>query len=77
MPCPHVRTFAMKVDDPAFVSEVRQHAATIRKAIVQINELSAVGDAQSFNQMTRWVNNKEEHASKIITACRYVYMHGV
>ena len=35
--------------------------------MVQINELSAGGaSAQSFNQMTRWVNTKEEHAQKII-----------
>ena len=27
-------------DDPAVVAEIRQHAATIRKAMVQINELS-------------------------------------
>merc|ERR1719456_1270094 len=36
--------------------------------MVQINELSAAGQsAQNFNQMTRWVNTKEEHASKIMT----------
>lgn len=54
-------------DDPKTVAEVREGCATIRKAIVQINELHAKGDAQSFNQMTRWVNTKEEHACKIIT----------
>merc|ERR1712059_162658 len=37
------------------------------KAMVQINELGADLTAQNFNQMTRWVNTKEEHASKIIT----------
>merc|ERR1712039_627692 len=41
--------------------------ATIRKAMVQINELSSSPDALKFNQMTRWVNTKEEHAGKIIT----------
>merc|ERR1712072_200418 len=35
--------------------------------MVQINELSANLSAQSINQMTRWVNTKEEHANKIIT----------
>merc|ERR1719183_2355341 len=34
--------------------------------MVQINELSAAITAQSINQMTRWVNTKEEHAAKII-----------
>jgi hypothetical protein len=56
-------------DDPAIVAEIRQAAATIRKAMVQVNELSANTDnvAQNFNQMTRWVNTKEEHAGKIIS----------
>ena len=35
---------------------------------VQITELSAnTGDAQAFNQMTRWVMTKEEHCTKIMT----------
>ena len=54
-------------DDPMIVAEIRQACATIRKAMVQINELSGAGSAQAFNQMTRWVNTKEEHACKIIT----------
>jgi large subunit ribosomal protein L40e/small subunit ribosomal protein S27Ae/ubiquitin C len=54
-------------DDPATVGEVKQACATIRKAMVQIVELSATPNAQNFNQMTRWVNTKEEHACKIIT----------
>ena len=55
-------------DDPRMVAELREQCQTIRKAMVQINELSAGGaSAQSFNQMTRWVNTKEEHAQKIIT----------
>jgi small subunit ribosomal protein S27Ae len=54
-------------DDPMIVAEIRQACATIRKAMAQINELSAAGTAQAFNQMTRWVNTKEEHCSKIMT----------
>mmetsp|Transcript_75808 Transcript_75808/g.162611 ORF Transcript_75808/g.162611 Transcript_75808/m.162611 type:complete len:210 (-) Transcript_75808:205-834(-) len=54
-------------DDPMMVAEIKQACATIRKAMVQINELSAAMSAQNFNQMTRWVNTKEEHASKIMT----------
>ena len=35
--------------------------------MVQINELTDAGlTAQSINQITRWVNTKEEHAKKII-----------
>merc|ERR1711975_34371 len=53
-------------DDPKLVAEVKEACATIRKAMVQINELSATMTAQNINQMTRWVNTKEEHCSKII-----------
>jgi hypothetical protein len=49
------------------VAEVKEACATIRKAMVQINELHAAGgSAQNFNQMTRWVMTKEEHCGKII-----------
>ncbi|WP_339909719.1 superoxide dismutase [Ni] [Symmachiella dynata] len=37
---------------------------TISKAMTQINELSEKSDAQSKNQLVRWINTKEEHASK-------------
>eukprot|EP00929_Paragymnodinium_shiwhaense_P037958 TRINITY_DN20131_c0_g3_i1.p1 TRINITY_DN20131_c0_g3~~TRINITY_DN20131_c0_g3_i1.p1 ORF type:complete len:210 (+),score=80.73 TRINITY_DN20131_c0_g3_i1:85-714(+) len=54
-------------DDPKLVAEVKEAIATIKKAMVQINELGANINPQNFNQMTRWVNTKEEHAGKIIT----------
>lgn len=53
-------------DDPKLVADVKEAVATIKKAMVQINELSATMNAQNINQMTRWINTKEEHASKII-----------
>ena len=54
-------------DDPAKVGEIQQHCATIRKAMVQIAELHAAGlTPLSLNQITRWINTKEEHCSKII-----------
>ncbi len=54
-------------DDPKTVAEVKEACATIRKAMVQINELAKAGSAQAFNQMTRWVMTKEEHCKNIIT----------
>ena len=49
------------------MAEVKEALATIQKAMVQINELTNAGlTAQSMNQITRWVNTKEEHAKKII-----------
>jgi len=55
-------------DDPAMVESVKEDAATIRKAMVQIGELMAEKQTPTiFNQMVRWVNTKEDHACKIIT----------
>lgn len=55
-------------DDPKLVAEIKEACATIRKAIVQVNALFGELTAQNFNQMTRWVNTKEEHCAKIIDA---------
>jgi len=58
-------------DDPAIVNEIKEAATTIRKAMLQSNDLhSGLGgekSAHSLNQMIRWVMTKEEHAVKIIT----------
>merc|ERR1712048_1247882 len=35
--------------------------------MVQITELSASMNALNINQITRWVNTKEEHAGKVIS----------
>lgn len=56
-------------DDPAMVQELKQHAATIRKAMMQCQDLhaSATSDLLSLNQMVRWIMTKEDHCAKIIT----------
>jgi len=54
-------------DDAARIAHLREDAATIAKAVTMINDLAGKNDAQSLNQLTRWVFNKEEHASDIIT----------
>ena len=53
-------------DDPAMVGEIKEACATIRKAMVQINELGTSSPA-ALNQSTRWIMTKEEHCGKIIT----------
>ena len=41
---------------------------TISKAQVTLGELSEAGpDPQNINQIVRWVNTKEEHASRVMT----------
>lgn len=54
-------------DDYSRVEAMLEDAATIEKATRLINELAGKKDAQSQNQLVRWVMNKEYHAQKIIT----------
>merc|ERR1719316_361052 len=44
-----------------------EDAATIRKSVVQSQELHAAGKLQDIHQMIRWIMTKEEHAQKIMT----------
>ena len=53
-------------DDPACVADIKEACATIRKAMVQINELGTATPG-ALNQSTRWIMTKEEHCSRIIT----------
>lgn len=54
-------------DDHARIQAMLEHAATIDKAISQISQLAGKSDAQSQNQLVRWVNSKEHHAQLIIS----------
>ena len=54
-------------DDPVRVTLLKEDAATVRKAMLQINELSAAGTALALNQSTRWMLAKEDAAGNIIT----------
>ena len=54
-------------DDAARVARMYEDAATIGKAMVQMQDLAGKTDAQSANQFTRWVITKETHATNIIT----------
>ncbi|MFT5733773.1 MAG: nickel superoxide dismutase [Planctomycetota bacterium] len=46
------------------VEMITEDAATIEKAMKQIEELSAA-DAPNWNQLVRWITTKDEHAQKI------------
>jgi len=46
---------------------LREDLTTITKAIKNINSLSGSHDATNVNQLVRWINVKEDHASHIIT----------
>lgn len=55
-------------DDHARVTAMLEDAATVEKSVKLINELAGKSDAQSQNQLVRWVVNKENHAQKIISS---------
>merc|ERR1719436_1817836 len=40
---------------------------TIRKAVAQAQALHNSGNLQDLHQLIRWINTKEEHASKIMS----------
>merc|ERR1719443_586279 len=53
-------------DDPARVEALKEDAATVRKAMVQINELGTASPL-ALNQSVRWIMTKEDHAKAIIS----------
>lgn len=54
-------------DDHARIQSMIEDAATVEKSIKLIGELSGKSDAQSKNQLVRWVMNKEKHAQNVIS----------
>ena len=61
-------------NDSARVQSMLEDAATVTKATKMLAELEGKTDAQSINQSTRWVLNKEQHAQKIITTISDYYL---
>ncbi len=53
-------------DDQLRAQLIAEHATTIEKSMKQILELSKAGPSPSnYNQLVRWISNKEEHATKV------------
>lgn len=52
-------------DDRARIDMLSEHIATIEKSMTLITELSAEGE-KNYNQIVRWVMNKEDHAGKFM-----------
>ncbi|MFQ5501654.1 MAG: superoxide dismutase [Ni] [Phycisphaerae bacterium] len=53
-------------DDAARIAAMREDTTTITKAMDQIRRLAGKHDALAFNQASRWVMTKENHASHVI-----------
>jgi nickel superoxide dismutase len=51
-------------NDRARIVLLREHITTVEKSMKQIEALGAAED-RSWNQLVRWVRNKEDHAEKI------------
>lgn len=51
-------------DDQMRFDMLEEHFKTIEKSMKQIAELSKAKD-KNYNQIVRWVNNKEKHAHKV------------
>ena len=51
-------------DDVLRIIQIKENFKTIEKAMNKISFLSSVNTPQSSQQLIRWVNTKEEHATK-------------
>ena len=50
-------------NDKLRINLLNEHITTIGKSMTQIMEYSKDGN-KNYNQLIRWVNNKEEHANQ-------------
>ena len=53
-------------DDSGRIKAMKEDVKTITKAMAQV-KANPARDAQTLNQSVRWINTKEDHASKIIS----------
>lgn len=60
--------------DSVRITLIYEHIETIEKSMNMINELSGK-DKPDYNQLVRWVTNKEEHALKIQEIVSQYFLH--
>jgi nickel superoxide dismutase len=60
-------------DDAARFTLLEEHVTTIEKAMKSLRELSAA-QSPNYNQIVRWVQNKEHHADEISRIVTYYFM---
>lgn len=61
-------------EDSIRVALIAEDITTIEKSMNEIISLSA-GTVQNYNQLVRWINNKEEHANKIQDMVSQYFLH--
>ena len=60
-------------DDEARLDLMAEHITTIEKSMNQVTELSAAAD-KNYNQLVRWVTNKEDHANQYMDIVTQYFM---
>ena len=60
--------------DAMRIEMLREHATTIDKSMQQVTALSAEGE-KNYNQIVRWVMNKETHAEEFQQIVSQYFMH--
>jgi len=61
-------------EDSVRIKLIEEHITTIEKSMNQITTLSAEKNI-NYNQLVRWVNNKEIHATKIQEIVSTYFLH--
>lgn len=61
-------------EDSVRIVMINEHITTIEKSMNMINEISK-SEKPNYNQLIRWVNNKEEHAKKIQEIASQYFLH--
>jgi nickel superoxide dismutase len=61
-------------DDSVRVALIYEHISTIEKAMNNINEISQEANP-NYNQLIRWVMNKESHAEKLQDIVSQYFLH--
>ncbi|TFG49012.1 MAG: superoxide dismutase, partial [Candidatus Brocadiia bacterium] len=60
-------------DDPARFTSMAENLTTIEKSMNQINTLSQE-QKPNYNQIVRWVQNKEDHADELTHTVTYYFL---
>jgi len=73
-PSPHCEVPCGIYGDSLRVALISEHIKTVEKAMKQINEISDA-EKPNYNQLVRWVMNKEKHAEEIQHIVSQYFLH--
>lgn len=61
-------------DDPLRFKLMAEHITTIEKSMNELAHLSAEHDKPDYNQLVRWVQNKEDHANQFTEIVTFYFL---